>query len=94
MDPTDAFFKATDQFGIAIAVLLLQAVAFAVAFSKEWIVAGKTHRAAIDREIAKADAWERLFRDATGFSEEQLKQQKMVLGLADAIAHRLEGKTP
>lgn len=85
MDPSpDVFFRAADQFGIAIAILLVQAIVFAVSVVKEWIAPGN----ALRRERARGDEWERLFKESVGFSREQMQSTKQLATLADMIAQR------
>jgi hypothetical protein len=85
MEPSpDVFFRAADQFGIAIAVLLVQAIVFAVAFVKEWIASGS----ALKRERARGDEWERLFKKSVGYSDEQLQTTKQLATLADLVLQR------
>ena len=84
MPDSDSFFRVADQFGIAIAVLLLQVVVGAIAVVKEWIVPG----AALKRERARADEWERLFKLSVGFTHEQLETTKQLANLVDLAVER------
>jgi hypothetical protein len=84
MPDSDVFFDAANQFGIAIAVLLLQAVVFAIAFTKEWIAPGS----ALRRERARGDEWERLFKQSVGFTEEQFQTTKQLSKLVDLAVER------
>lgn len=84
MAETDLFLDAVDQFGLAIALLMLIAVVLAFAFVKEWVVPGN----AFKRERARGDEWERLFKKSVGYSDEQLQTTKQLATLADLVLQR------
>jgi hypothetical protein len=85
---TDLFLDAVDQFGLAIALLMLIAVVLAFAFVKEWVVPGN----AFKRERARGDEWERLFKKSVGYSDEQLQTTKQLATLADLVLNRAKGE--
>lgn len=93
VDPADIFFGAAEQFGLLVTVLLAQTVILALAVAKEWIVAGKTHRAILGREVARGDEWEKLFRDSVGLNMEQMETNKKTADIVELIAARVKKQT-
>ncbi len=85
MPDSGSFITVADQFGIAIAVLLLFVVGGTIAFIKEMVVPG----AALRRAIKRGDEFERLFKLSVGFNEQQLATNSQVAQLAELIADRM-----
>lgn len=84
MEASELFLSAAEQFGLAIAILMLIAVVLAFGFVKEWVAPGR----ALKRERARGDEWERLFKESVGFSREQMQSTKQLATLADMIAQK------
>jgi hypothetical protein len=88
MEASELFLSAAEQFGLAVALLMLIAVVLAFAFVKEWVVPGN----AFKRERARGDEWERLFKKSVGYSDEQLQTTKQLATLADLVLNRAKGE--
>lgn len=93
MDPADIFLKAADNFGLTLTVLLAGIVIVSVAFVREWVIGGRTHRTIVEREVARGNEFERLFRDSVGLNEEQLKANQKAADIVELIAARIGKRT-
>lgn len=89
MDPTDVFLKASDNFGLSLAILIAATVIIGLAFVREWVVSGRTHRRELAAAEAKSDAWEQLFRDSAGLNIEQVAANRKAAEFAELVAARM-----